>query len=118
MQTILPRSDFGMDWGAKRRLVAATPDKSKMLFIRPGFSMGTGARGFGQTYFKTALILLDKEVGRQHGHSHHIAEGRLSRADLLANREKIDAVFGARIATELDLRKTLWVTPAGLVEVV
>jgi hypothetical protein len=117
MQTILPRTDLGMDWGAKRRLVAATPDKRKLLFIRPGYSMGAGARGFGQTYYKAALILNARGSMEQHGYTTHLAEGRISRGDLLANREKIDAVFGAGVAAELDLRKTLWVTPAGLVEI-
>jgi hypothetical protein len=117
MQTILPRTDTGIDWGAKRRLIAATPDKGKLLFLRESHSMGMGARGFGQQYHRAALILLIKHGYGQHGRWDTLNEGRLSRAVLLANREKIDAVFGAGVAVGLDPRKTLWVTPAGLVEI-
>jgi hypothetical protein len=110
---IIPRIEIGMDWGARRRLIAGvgTPEKphrKPALFIVPGHSMGMGAHGFGQTYIPAHLVLLTDDgsvIGRR------LAEGRISRRHLLDNATLINAAFGQDIASKLDLRSTTWVKP-------
>jgi hypothetical protein len=79
--------------------------------------MSMGARGFGRDYQKAALILHAKHSGSQHGRWVTLGHGRISNATLRAAHEQIDATFGRKVAEGLDVRKTLWVTPAGLVEI-
>lgn len=116
VQTILPRYSHpfaGVDYGGKRRLIAATPDKRVMLFVVEGhYAATTGVRGFGRSYQPARLALL----GPSDSLSATLAEGRISKATLVRHREVIDKAFGARVALDLDPRKTQWVTPQGLVE--
>ena len=115
-QTILPRTDSVMDWGAKRRLIAATPDKSVLLFIRPGHQMLMGYRGGGCDYIPTALILHDAGAS-QHGQTYRLAKGRISNATIRDHRTQINEVFGRQVANCLDVRRTMWVTEGGIVEI-
>lgn len=105
-QMILTRSEPGMDWGAKRRLVAASPDQKVMLFIREGHSMGLGMRGMGQTYVPATLILLDRRGSSQHGQSWRLAEGRITKQVIMAHATRINAVFGGAVAGCLDPKRT------------
>lgn len=114
-QTTLPRYSHpfgGVDYGGKRRLIAATPDKRVMLFIVEGYSAARGVRGFGREYHSARLALITPTDSL----STTLSEGRISKATLVRHREVIDEAFGAHVALDLDPRKTHWVTPQGLVE--
>lgn len=117
-QTVLPRhsSPFGgIDYGGRRRLIAATPDKSVMLFVIEGYrSAVCGIRGFGREYHPARLSLVTPGDTL----STTLTTGRISKATLVRYREEINEAFGVQVALDLDPRKTLWVTPVGLVEVV
>lgn len=110
-QSILTRMEPGMDWGAKRRLIAASPDQRLIVFIREGHSMGMGLRGMGQTYVPAALILLDRRGQSQHGQSWRLAEGRISNS-VLRTQTKIDEAFGRQVTPMLDVKSTRIIEPA------
>lgn len=107
---VLSRQDPGMDWGAKRRLLARSADGEITLFIRGGHSMGMGMRGMGQTYVKAALILCAPGVS----YGSHLAEGRISAQTFREPKiaQRIDEAFGCPdLHRVLDPRHTFEVTP-------
>ncbi len=128
-QTVLPRNDSlygGVDWGARRRLIAATPNKAITLFIREGHSAAHGARGFGRDYHPAALILTGGSfLAGEHfiiepRRWHDLAKGRISNKTLADPEiaKKINLAFGVGdVAWALDVRKTKWITPGGVTEI-
>ena len=103
-QEIGKRYADGCDWGAKRRMIARTADGSQQLFIREGCRQSLGARGFGQTYCKAALILFTRRGGG-YGGSTYLFEGRINNQTLRVHRNRIKAAFGAS-CPELDVNHT------------
>lgn len=91
-QTTLSRHEHGIDWGARRRVIAMTSDQNSLLFIREGHMMSMGARGFGQEYVPAALVVVTPETDWACGDC--LATGRISGKTLLQCADKIDAAFG------------------------
>jgi len=105
-QRILSRYEPGMDWGAKRRLIAVTEDESVKLFVREGCHMAAaGVRGFGRLYSPAKLILVESRSGKL---GNRLAEGRVTRKVLEAHSERIDAAFAfPGLTSRLEPKKTV-----------
>lgn len=118
-QLILPRRTHpmgGVDYGAPRRVLASTLDGSVRLFIVGGSrTRNAGIRGFGHHHHPTTLQLQAPESAYELGRT--IAEGRITKAVFRSLADEIDSKFEyPGLAERLDPRKTLWLTPDGIVE--
>jgi|SRR6185295_12260429 len=102
---VLPRVSGGVDWGRPRWVLAR--HKTKVLFWTPGHAVSGGV--MGSFYSDGSLSLIDEAKG--YSTVRHIAQGgRLSRARMMENADKIDAYFGCEVATQIDTRRTLVIT--------
>lgn len=117
-QLVLPRANLGVNWGAKRRVLAAirpnplwgrTAEPRVMLFINQGHSAAHGARGFGRDYHPACLTLMTWDSPWPGRNTADLGKGRITKAMITAATDKIDAAFGAGTADKIDLKSTLWI---------
>lgn len=107
-RVVLPRHGRGIDWSARRRLIARIGDET-LLFIIPGtWGPVCGVRGFGRKYNPSSLVLWQARHERYAGHATNtLMHGRISRSALAAHAHAIDEAFGMPgLAACLDLSKT------------
>jgi hypothetical protein len=108
----LPRHTPGMDWGARRRVLARNEDSSILLFIREGYSSAScGIRGFGREYHPVSITLWARESWAGHAGwaSQEVGENRFDAAKVQRDHGAlIDKVFGCPgLSARLDGRKTI-----------
>lgn len=109
----LPSMALGIDWSAKRRLIAVRQDaagvRDRYLFVVPSRRCSAGIRGLGQTPHRASLYVQRATYGdgvRQ------LAEGRVSMTLLYGLRERIETWFECPgMIAQIDLLKTLVITP-------
>jgi len=103
--------DRGIDWGAKRRIVARTRNNQKLLFWRLGH-MAWNGRGSPKIYTQGELFVLSLDGACPLGHHTNYVSilegGRLTAARILEAAGKIDAFFGKQgTAAKIVIGQTL-----------
>src|SRR5690606_30522001 len=98
----------GIDFGAKRRVLAKNKEGSRLLWISQGHYASQGARGFGRSYIPTSLVLQAPKDRSAYTLGVSIADGRITKTKLLELGDRIDEFFGTDgLDEKIDLKKTL-----------